>query len=67
MKKNKILAKSNRTDESNITLSEHIVDALNIFESIKNKIPPHLHEFIRLAIVFHDLGKVLPAFQIKTL
>jgi len=62
-----ILAKSNRKDGPNITLSEHIIDALNIFESIKNKIPTHLHEFIRLAIIFHDLGKVWPAFQIKTI
>ena len=67
MKENRILAKSNRTEGPNIALSEHIIDALNIFESIKAKIPAHLHQLIRLAIIFHDLGKVLPAFQIKTI
>ena len=67
MKENRIFAKSNRTEGLNIALSEHITDALNIFESIKAKIPAHLHQLIRLAIIFHDLGKVLPAFQIKTI
>ncbi|MHA2643019.1 MAG: CRISPR-associated helicase Cas3' [bacterium JZ-2024 1] len=51
-----------------IRLSEHIEDVLKVFNELQGYVrDPHLSELIRLAIVFHDLGKVLPAFQIRTL
>jgi len=64
----KILAKSFKKDQEEITLSKHTEDALKVFEKIKDKInDKHLLEATELAIFLHDLGKVLPAFQIKTL
>lgn len=57
-----ILAKSNGT-----RLSKHIKDILTAFECIKEKVPQEIHEALHCAIICHDLGKVLPAYQIKTL
>ncbi len=51
-----------------VRLSEHIRDALEAFEGLKAKVKdPHLCDLIELAIVCHDWGKVLPAFQLRTL
>ena len=65
---NNILAKPN------ITLYQHVKDCLISFdklcESLPNDIRKNLEEIkddIRLAILLHDLGKVLPYFQIVLL
>lgn len=51
-----------------VTLAEHTRDLLCTFEKLQSKVASNkLHELIRLAIVCHDWGKVLPAFQIRTL
>ncbi|MEM4589281.1 MAG: CRISPR-associated helicase Cas3', partial [Thermoplasmata archaeon] len=48
-----------------IRLSTHIKDILKVFERIKDKINDELHLPIKLGIFYHDLGKVLPKFQIE--
>lgn len=50
-----------------VTLAEHTQDLLCTFEKLQSKVAPELWDLIRLAIVCHDWGKVLPAFQIRTL
>ncbi len=50
-----------------ITLAEHTRDLLQVFEKLESKVESGLRELIRLAIVCHDWGKVLPAFQRRTL
>ncbi len=57
----KILAKS----EKEISLNQHIDDLLKSFNKIENNVPNTLREAIRISIILHDVGKVLPAFQIK--
>lgn len=59
---NSIWAKDN-----SITLKEHINDILQAFEKIKDKVNSDLHSSIETAIKLHDLGKVLPYFQIIVL
>ena len=49
-----------------VRLHEHIQGALSVFDKIKPRLNDRLCGLIRLAIVCHDLGKVLPAFQIRT-
>lgn len=48
-----------------IRLSTHIKDILEVFERIKDKINDEFHLPIKLGIFYHDLGKVLPKFQIE--
>ena len=63
-----IWAKSSKKGEGTpISLSEHTLDVLTSFDKIKCRVNGHLCGLIRLAIVCHDWGKVLPAFQIRTL
>jgi CRISPR-associated endonuclease/helicase Cas3 len=63
-----IWAKSVKVRGKTVTLSQHIKDVLAVFDAIKDRIAnPHLRALIGLAIVCHDFGKVLPAFQIRTL
>lgn len=51
-----------------ISLHQHTIDVLSAFESLKTKLPnQNLNDIIHLAILCHDFGKVLPAFQIKRL
>ncbi|GIX01860.1 MAG: CRISPR-associated helicase/endonuclease Cas3 [Thermogutta sp.] len=50
-----------------VCLHEHIRDALGIFDQLKHRVDGPLCELIRLAIVCHDWGKVLPAFQLQKL
>jgi len=50
-----------------IRLSKHIEDILQVFEKIKHKVSCDFHLPIKLSIFYHDLGKVLPKFQIETL
>ena len=50
-----------------VHLHEHIRDVLGGFDKIRHCVGDPLGELIRLAIVCHDWGKVLPAFQIRTL
>lgn len=50
-----------------VRLCEHIRDVLEVFDKIRCRVDSPLRELIRLAIVCHDWGKVLPAFQIRTL
>lgn len=57
-----VWAKSNGT-----RLSKHIEHILQVFEKIKNKVSCDFHLPIKLSIFYHDLGKVLPKFQIETL
>jgi len=59
----KILAKS----DPEITLSQHTKDVLEVLNFIEKHIPEKLYNFIEIAVLFHDIGKVIPAFQIKTL
>jgi len=56
-----IWAKSN-----SITLSKHIEDVLSAFDKIKCKIPDDtIKKAIKIAIFYHDFGKVIPNFQIS--
>ncbi len=57
----KIFAKS----KNQISLKQHIEDLLKTFNKIENKVPDKLREAIRISIILHDVGKVLPAFQIE--
>lgn len=51
-----------------VRLFEHIQDVLRVFDDLKNYAKDQrLCELIKLAIVCHDFGKTLPAFQIRTL
>jgi CRISPR-associated endonuclease/helicase Cas3 len=65
----KILAKTTDPRVGEVTLSRHVKDVLKVFEALKEtlKIEEDLSEAVRIAIFLHDLGKVLPAFQIKQL
>jgi len=65
----KILAKTTDPHAGEVTLSRHVKDVLKVFEALKEtlKIEEDLSEAVRIAIFLHDLGKVLPAFQIKQL
>jgi CRISPR-associated endonuclease/helicase Cas3 len=69
MEKVKILAKTTDPRVGEVTLSRHVKDVLKVFEALKEtlKIEDDLSEAVRIAIFLHDLGKVLPAFQIKQL
>ncbi|MEJ5350842.1 MAG: CRISPR-associated helicase Cas3' [Melioribacteraceae bacterium] len=68
MEQVKIWAKSIKKDNRVITLSEHTNNVLNAFDQIKIRVEKqYLREYIKLAIQFHDLGKVLPYFQIVQL
>ncbi|MGB4644384.1 MAG: CRISPR-associated helicase Cas3' [Dictyoglomaceae bacterium] len=67
---NEIWAKSCGESKEKITLSKHTSDALEAFENIKKKLneeDSNLIEAVKFAIFLHDLGKVLPSFQIKSL
>ena len=58
-----ILAKDN-----NISLKKHTNDLLNAFNALSSKISDNdLHTCIKYAILLHDIGKVLPYFQIRYL
>lgn len=51
-----------------VLLSDHIKDVLKAFDELKDHVKDsYLHYLIQTAIVCHDWGKVLPAFQIRTL
>ncbi|MEJ5306284.1 MAG: CRISPR-associated helicase Cas3' [Ignavibacteria bacterium] len=50
-----------------ITLGEHTEHLLSKFENLRDFIPQELHEPIRIAIILHDIGKVLPSFQRRKL
>ena len=66
-----ILAKFRDKNREKITLSRHTSDVLEVFENIRKKLNEDnssgLVEATKAAIFLHDLGKVLPSFQIKTL
>jgi CRISPR-associated endonuclease/helicase Cas3 len=69
-----ILAKSIKKNGTNITLKQHTDDVFQIgekligrYKNLWNDELSNLPELIQLSIVFHDLGKVLPAFQILKL
>jgi CRISPR-associated endonuclease/helicase Cas3 len=50
------------------TLDEHINDVLNVFDSLQHNLKSErIKELIKIVIKFHDLGKILPYFQIKSL
>ncbi len=69
--KSQIWAKSKtKQNGCHITLSEHTNDILKVFEQLKERISEdkqYLIEYIKIAIRLHDLGKVLPYFQICSL
>ncbi|HGJ64391.1 TPA: CRISPR-associated helicase Cas3' [bacterium] len=69
MEEVKIWAKSKENkDGNNITLSEHTNHILNVFKQLQDKVGrQYLREYIKIAIQLHDLGKVLPYFQIRSL
>lgn len=61
-----VLAKS----EPPITLKQHIDECLNVYKSLRRafgNLPVndlnHFWEFVRLGVIFHDLGKSHPEFQ----
>lgn len=65
-----ILAKS--LTRERITLSKHTKDVILAFDFLKRATNvfvnnEKLKEAVKIAIYLHDLGKVLPSFQIKTL
>lgn len=65
-----IWAKStDKEKKTEISLEEHTENVLKIFEQIKYKLNnnDNIVEAIKFAIRHHDLGKVIPYFQIKTL
>ncbi|MGJ8455631.1 CRISPR-associated helicase Cas3' [Pseudothermotoga sp. U03pept] len=65
-----ILAKSAKSQSTEITLSAHVRDVLRAFEVLKgtlNGLDENLGDLVRIAIFLHDLGKALPAFQIRRL
>ncbi|WAM33737.1 CRISPR-associated helicase/endonuclease Cas3 [Caldicellulosiruptor morganii] len=65
-----IWAKSSYDDinKQTITLSKHVSDVLEVFKNIEIKIKnKSLIDATKIAIYLHDLGKVLPSFQIKVL
>jgi len=67
-----IWAKSKQyTSNRKLTLAEHTRDVFSAFHEILQRINQkynnHLKSIIEIAIVCHDLGKVLPGFQIRTL
>ncbi|MDH7605711.1 MAG: CRISPR-associated helicase Cas3' [Melioribacter sp.] len=69
---NKIWAKSIKYDKNEkeppITLREHTNNVLSAFCQLKNKLEDEqLKESIKTAIELHDIGKVNPYFQIRTL
>ncbi len=68
-KETTILAKSaSKSKGGPVTLSEHTNHLLEAFEYLRaQSLNDKLRAYIRLAIHCHDLGKALPAFQIRTL
>jgi CRISPR-associated endonuclease/helicase Cas3 len=78
MEPNRILAKSIKKhkgthdrDKGEIYLKEHTRDVWDTFENLTKIVPcattEKLKQAIQIAIICHDFGKVLPAFQQKTL
>jgi CRISPR-associated endonuclease/helicase Cas3 len=73
----RVLAKGFSKSGNNIYLKEHIEDLKNVWYYLWNKIKGKLRYsseelnrifcIVKFCIEKHDLGKVLPAFQIKTL
>jgi len=73
----RVLAKGFKKSGNNIYLKEHIEDLKNVWYYLWNKIKGKLRYsseelnrifcIVKFCIEKHDLGKVLPAFQIKTL
>lgn len=66
----KVWAKSHKKEDgSPITLQEHTKNVENAFNDIEFKLDdrPYLKKLIKIAIIYHDLGKVSPYFQIRTL
>jgi CRISPR-associated endonuclease/helicase Cas3 len=73
----RVLAKGFKKSGNDIYLKEHIEDLKNVWYYLWNKIKGKLHYsseelnrifcIVKFCIEKHDLGKVLPAFQIKTL
>jgi len=69
MEEVKVWAKSKKNkDNQPITLRTHTDNVLKAFLQLKNKLDDtQLIESIKIAIELHDLGKVNPYFQIRTL
>lgn len=60
------------TDDKIVTLTEHIKDVQGAFNHLSKSLPQGklstaLQQLITLSIQYHDIGKVLPYFQIKTI
>jgi CRISPR-associated endonuclease/helicase Cas3 len=65
------------TEERIISLAQHIQDVLSVFAhlnnflktdySSNNPVSAELRQLIEKVIQYHDIGKVLPCFQIKTI
>ncbi|NMC66998.1 MAG: CRISPR-associated helicase Cas3' [Spirochaetales bacterium] len=54
--------------DNGITLKQHTEDLLNSFKKIDSKIiDENLKKSVQYAILLHDIGKVLPYFQIRCL
>ncbi len=58
-----------KTENIIVSLKEHTDNVGTAFGDLEFKIndKPHLKELIKIAIKYHDLGKVCPYFQIRTL
>lgn len=65
----RIWAKSFKQHNKERTLKEHIEDIKKSWQNLKNKLslPDEIPKAVDFCIDKHDLGKVLPAFQIKHL
>ncbi|MEM5810207.1 MAG: CRISPR-associated helicase Cas3' [Candidatus Aenigmatarchaeota archaeon] len=59
---NYIWAKGNQ-----ISLKDHIKHLIVVLEKLGHKVPEEIREAVKYAILLHDLGKVLPYFQIMSL
>lgn len=64
-----VWAKSQLIDDTvqPITLSEHTKHLLKALEAMIDRVQEPIRDALRIAVICHDWGKVLPAFQIKTL
>ncbi len=69
VKMTRIWAKGFKKTNKEIYLKEHIEDVKKVFDKLKTKLKHNdeLPKIIEFCIEKHDLGKVLPAFQIKQL
>ncbi|MCS7164426.1 MAG: CRISPR-associated helicase Cas3', partial [Thermodesulfovibrio sp.] len=57
----RVFAKSDKKT----TLRKHTEDLFTVLNHIKKYIPEQIIDALKISVFFHDLGKVMPSFQIK--